>query len=88
MGKIQTMEKKRVVMVLGQLYFFTPLVIKDQALVNLAGVPISEVPVKLIWKALKEMTVGQILGQQDEKPATCDIKIIEALPIQAPDKPH
>lgn len=82
MNKIETAEKKRVVLVLGQLYFFTPLVLKDQALVSAQGVPISEIPTALIWKELKKMTLGQILGEQDEKPSTCSIKIIEVLPGQ------
>lgn len=81
MDKIETMEKKRVVMVLGQLYFFTPLALKDQALVDTRNMPISEIPIKLIWKALKEMTIGQVLGEHDEKPSTCNIKVIEVMPI-------
>lgn len=86
MSKIETMEKKRVVMVLGQLYFFTPLMLKDQALVDARNMPISEIPIKLVWKALKEMTIGQILGEHDEKPSTCNIKVIKVMPVPAADR--
>lgn len=76
MKKIDT-PAKRVILVLGQLYFFTALPIDEPTLVDPRNIPLQEVTKEAAWKALRKMTVGQILGKNDENTSSMFIKVVE-----------